>query len=478
VAELPHQRFSRERIRAALRWLSEGPPIEESLRSDFMRWSTDLMGRASPWLIAFFLVTAVGWWPTDLFIFKVIPEAQHAYGWLRGTVGVIHIAALTIGRGIFRRHPVPCGVVLSLGEFTLCGWLLGTIGSLDGPWAHYLYFAPWISLGLVRPLGRRLLGSAALGICALGGYLISAGDQWHHPLLPATVSTMVFAVFFAAVVGHGFWLLLRENFVKQRLIDAQRERLDNFSRELGARVAEQTRDLQVLSRRLDALREEERSWMARELHDALGQELTAVRYGVDLVRTRLPADQSRLDVALRDVNARIGMAHDSIRRILQRLRPRVLDELGLFAALEAMRDAIEDSGLVVTIGIEGAALRLSPERETALYRVAQEAITNVLRHAEARSVEVALRVTGDRCILSVADDGIGLAAAPPSADGAGCIGIRERIGALGGTARWHSRPGGGTLVEVELPLELPLELPSELPLELPSELPPNRPLES
>lgn len=419
-----------------------------------MRWVTALTGRAAPWLILFFLIAAVAWWPTDRIFFDGMPAAQWAYAWLRGTVAVVHILCLTVARGLIRRHPVPCGVVIAVGEIWLFGGLLGTIGGLDGPWAHFLYLTPWVSVALIRPLGQRLLGAAALGFGSLLTYLISASDQWGHPLLSVTVSTMTFAVLFATAVGHGTWLLLRENYIKQRLIDEQRDRLDAFSRELETRVAEQTRDLQVLSRRLDRLREEERAWMARELHDALGQELTAVRYGLDLVRARLTADERRLDVPLRDVDARIQVAHGSIRRILQRLRPRVLDELGLVAAIEFMRSQIEPAGLTVDIRGDLDGRRLDPERESALYRVAQEAITNVLRHADARSLEITLRVADGRCVLTVTDDGIGRAAAHKSPDGAGCIGIRERAAALGGTATWRDRPGGGTIVEVEIPLEV------------------------
>lgn len=440
-------------MRTTLRWLNEGPAVDEATRRDFMRWVTTLTGRAAPWLIFFFLVAAVAWWPTDLVFFHGMPEAQSAYAWLRGTVAVVHLVCLTAARGLIQRHPVPSGVVIAVSEIWLLGWLLGTIGGLDGPWAHFLYLTPWISVALVRPLASRLLGAATLGFGSLLVYLISAGDQWDHPLLLVTASTMTFAVLFATAVGHGTWLLLRENYIKQRLIDEQRERLDAFSRELETRVAEQTHDLQVLSRRLDRLREEERVWMARELHDALGQELTAVRYGLDLVRARLSAEERRLDVPLRDIDQRIGMAHGSIRRILQRLRPRVLDELGLAAALEFLRSQIEPAGLAVAIESDTGDARLSPEHESALYRVAQEAVTNVLRHAEAGAIEITLRVAAGRCTLSIADDGIGMAAARPSADGAGCIGIRERIGALGGIAVWRERPGGGTRVEVEIPLE-------------------------
>lgn len=457
------------RVRAAWRWLSEGPSVDEATRRDFLRWTADLMGRASPWLILFFLVVAVAWWPTDAIVYDGLPEAQRAYGWLRGTIAVVHVICLTLARGLFRRFPVACGTALAAGEIIVCGALLGTIGGLDGPWVHYLYTAPWISVALVRPLGRRLLGSAALGFGGLLGYLVSAGDQWSHPLLPSTASAMLFSVFFAALVGHGTWLLLRENFVQQRLITDQRARLDAFSQQLEARVAEQTRDLQVLSRRLDGLREEERRWMARELHDALGQELTAVRYGLDLARARLPAEQRGVAVTLRDVDQRIGLAHGSIRRILQRLRPQMIDELGLGPALENLRRQLDDAGLAATLSLTGLdAHPLSPEREAALYRVAQEAVTNVLRHARAGAVEIGLHVTAGRATLWVADDGVGLAGAEPSPDGAGCIGIRERIGALGGVARWIARPGGGTRVDIELPTT-----PSTAPSAVPSSVPPS-----
>lgn len=436
-----------------LRHIVHGPPISPALQRAFEAFCDDLMRRAGPWLLAFFLVVIVAWWPTDRFIYSGQPEAQRTIAIARGVIAVQHLFWLTLGRRIFLRNPATWGAFIGLSETWMIGALAGQMtGGLDTPWPHYMYIWPLLTVPLARPLWTRAGLVALVAGGSLTCFFVASGTALDHPHAASTISYMLFSAFFCALVGHGAWLLLRRNFVQQKQIDA-------FNQRLEQRLIEQTRDLQVLGQRLETLREQERAWMARELHDALGQELTAARYALDVVRTRLTGDARRLDGALADVQQRVAMAHGSVRRILQRLRPRVLDELGLPAALAWLaRDVIEPTGLRSSVRCAPPDVRLAPDHETALYRVTQEAVSNALRHAAAAAIEIALTVDDARCRLTVTDDGIGRDAAragstdPP---GVGCIGIRERIAALGGQTRWDTPPGGGTRLIVDLPLEAP-----------------------
>ncbi len=434
-----------------LRRVVYGSPTSRAMQAEFAVFCDDLMAWAAPRLILFFLVVVIAWWPTDLFIYSGQPEAQRTIAIGRGIIVAQHLFWLTLGRRLLARRPALCGSFIAISEAWMMSALAGQMsGGLDSPWPHYTYIWPLASVALLRPLWDRCLRVLVLAGGCMACFFVSSGTPLDHPHAASTLSYMLFSAFFCTLVGHGAWLLLRKNFVQQKQIDA-------FNQRLEQRVLEQTRDLQVLSQRLETLREQERAWMAREMHDALGQELTGARYALDVVRKRLTGDARRLDSALADVQQRVGMAHDSVRRILQRLRPRVLDELGLPAALEWLaRDAIEPGGLKATVRC--APVRLEPAYETALYRVSQEAVSNALRHAEAESIDIELTVDDAGCRLAVTDDGIGLEAGRAAATGeagVGCIGIRERIAALGGRTRWETPAGGGTRLIVELPTEAP-----------------------
>ena len=205
-----------------------------------------------------------------------------------------------------------------------------------------------------------------------------------------------------------------------------------------------------LSTRALGLQEDERRAIARNLHDAAGQTLTAIRINLQLLRERvLPPDaQALVEQALALTDETV----DEIRLALLSLAPPILDEVGLVQALERLCDAVAGPARIdVRRDLPALPLELPAAVEGACYRIAQEALTNVARHAQARVVTVRLATTADRVLLEVSDDGRGFdpAAATP---GRGLSGIRERVEVLSGTASIESVPGRGTTVHVELPL--------------------------
>lgn len=446
----------RDALTRALRRFAVGPPLDPAERQAFERDRDALLGRVMPWMLGFFVVVSLAWWPFDLIIYADQPQTRAFMGQVRGAVIIHHLAWLTLGRAALRRHPEAWGAFIAIGETWLVAWLGGAMGGLDTPWAYYMYIWPLALMGIAYPLLTRLTLELAMGMGALALYVVSSGTALDHPDLPHTASYMLFCCVFAALVGHGMWLLVRENFVQRRLIEAQRARLDAFRRELEARVEAQTADLQVLTRRLETLREEERGWMAREMNDALAQELTGARFALDLVRTRLSTRGGPLDAALGAVHDRLGHAQASVHAISKRLRPPVLDELGLVAALSWLADdTAARAGLAVEFTAAPPDARLAAALETALYRITQEALSNVLRHAAASRVELRLVVADEHCALTVRDDGVGVDARQGPTGGVGCIGIRERIAALGGRAEWRTPASGGTLLSIDAPCEAP-----------------------
>ena len=207
-------------------------------------------------------------------------------------------------------------------------------------------------------------------------------------------------------------------------------------------------------------REEERSRIAREIHDELGQALSAFKMDLAWVARRISGESSAPAVTLLEkVASMSGMVDetiDRVRRISSELRPGVLDDLGLLAAIEWEAQRFEERTGVTCLVASNVGDRQFPrDLSTAVFRITQEALTNVTRHARATHVSVRLDATEDGrgLRLEVRDDGTGLAdEAQRRSGGLGLIGMRERARRLGGSFSVTRGSGGGTLVALEVPL--------------------------
>lgn len=212
------------------------------------------------------------------------------------------------------------------------------------------------------------------------------------------------------------------------------------------------RELKELSARLERAREEERTAVAREIHDELGHALTAVKMEAGWLGARSGADQEWLVQGLRSVAERADYAIGVVRRLATELRPSVLDDLGIAAALEWQAVDFERRTAIPTrVQLGVTRLGLDREESTALFRVCQEALTNVARHAAASNVQVTLGRDAGAVTLRVADDGKGFR--PLENRGRkslGVLGMRERMQQLGGTLEVRSTPGSGTEVIARL----------------------------
>ncbi len=202
------------------------------------------------------------------------------------------------------------------------------------------------------------------------------------------------------------------------------------------------------TRRVLSAQENERLRVARELHDEVGQTLTGVLLGLARVSRHAPLELAQpLEQLLETTRASI----DDVRRIAQRLRPEPLEDLGLAVALLALsRRMREQSGLRIACRIPADLPPQSPERELVVYRVAQEALTNAIRHSDAAGMSVALQLRCDCLTLSVRDDGRGMNEG--HREGGGMRGMRERAGLVGATLQIMSAPHAGTEVRLDVPL--------------------------
>jgi two-component system, NarL family, sensor kinase len=211
-----------------------------------------------------------------------------------------------------------------------------------------------------------------------------------------------------------------------------------------------------LARAVWQVQEEERRRLARDLHDGLGQTLTALKTQLQRLEQKADDLAPELRERLADSVELAGLALQETREMSRLLRPPVLDDLGLVPALSWLARSLEErAGLAVELRAEELDHRLPPDLETLIFRVAQEALTNVLKHAGVTRVRVELLPRDGRIALTVSDRGTGFDAAAAAAverPGSGLRGMRDRVELFGGTFRVASAPGEGTEVEAEVPL--------------------------
>jgi two-component system sensor kinase len=226
-------------------------------------------------------------------------------------------------------------------------------------------------------------------------------------------------------------------------------------KEAQAALERSYRELRELSAAMHEVREAERTRIARELHDELAQWLTALKMDVAWLSSRLPEEPRQLIDRTEKMKGLVDTTVGAVRRIAAALRPVMLDDLGLLAATEnLLHDFSQRTGTVVSHELGAWADDLGEPLSTSLYRILQEAVTNVARHAAATELRVTLSRENGDLVLRVRDNGRGFdTEAAANGKSFGVLGMRERAHTLGGRARFERLATGGTLVEIVIPYE-------------------------
>jgi signal transduction histidine kinase len=213
--------------------------------------------------------------------------------------------------------------------------------------------------------------------------------------------------------------------------------------------------LRNLSSYLQSAREQERTSIAREIHDDLGQTITALKMDLSWFGKRLPKDHEPLREKKKSMDKTLNEALESIERIITELRPGVLDDLGLIAAIEWQGGDFQDrTGIRCKFNIDPEEIVLDKERSTAIFRIFQETLVNITRHANATRVNISLTEEEDKLVLKVKDDGKGIREEQISdSKSFGLMGIRERAHLFGGKVKIKGVKGKGTTVTVSIPVE-------------------------
>lgn len=380
-------------------------------------------------------------WLTDASVFARVAGVQPALSEGRLTVSVLAVLILVTSR-VRGVALFIWGWAAGLAICAVVGWTMGRIGGPSSAWFHYAY--PFLSLPLIAwmcPLHRMAVSTAFFGSVTLS-YFGPHPAHLADPMMWSAVSNLAYTALLNTLIG-----LYLDQF-RLRLFLLNRSRLDTLD-QLSERVRAQTRHIQALLDHTEAAREAERRALAAELHDEIGQVLTGLRLMVKAARER--TDRATARPELEQIALMLQHGTRSLRGVLSRLRPQILDDMGLRAAIESL---VETHQRHVPIELTlGSDFRALPDAvETVAYRVAQESLTNVVRHADAGVVRLEIGIEGGVLRAHVQDDGVGFDPTQIEASRLGVLGMRERARAVGGGLTIETAPGEGTTVRLEVPL--------------------------
>jgi signal transduction histidine kinase len=230
-------------------------------------------------------------------------------------------------------------------------------------------------------------------------------------------------------------------------------KLEGNSQEQRLRTEEAERELRRLSRQLVQAQEAERKSLSRELHDEVGQMLTALRMELRSLQDLRTAPEEQFNAHVDGAKRLAEQSLRALRDMAMGLRPSMLDDLGLGSALQwQARQFAKRTGIPVNVQIEGIPAALPEPYRTCVYRIVQEALTNCTRHAKAKTIDIEIRAQADRLSVSVRDDGVGFDPLNVRGRGLGLIGMQERVMELGGELALVSQPQKGTVLSAKIPL--------------------------
>ncbi|MEO3870523.1 sensor histidine kinase [Nonomuraea sp. B12E4] len=331
--------------------------------------------------------------------------------------------------------------VLVVAHYGVLIVLAGALITASPPFVVFGYVGYPLAIGLL-PARLAMLGVTVTAVVSLAA---QAG-----PAARATLPSVIAGVAMPLAVAG--WYVAAEHDKRRRLVERLRSTMADNA-DLNARLLEQARRAGVL---------DERHRMAGEIHDTLAQDLAALIGQLDAATraSQAPARRRHLDQAAALARQSLSEARRSVRA----LRPEPLEHTDLPTALERLATSWSRSaGVRLTLEITGTPVALAADVETALFRVAQEALTNVAKHASATRTGLTLSYTDELVLLDIRDDGTGFAPHAP-ADGFGLDGMRQRLRGIGGTLRVESEPGHGTAIAATAPSLPPERLPSSTAL--------------
>ncbi len=303
-------------------------------------------------------------------------------------------------------------------------------------------------------LGRRTTNEILKTVAVLrkeeSAELTTATARWQTDLRLSRWITLGGAILNIGLVALATALVYGDMRRRARLAKDLRDQ----KRELARQVEERTQELTALSTHLQDVSELEKSALSRELHDELGGLLVAARMDLSWLQHRMPTSDPAIEQRFKRIHECLSAGVDLKRRVVEELRPTLLDNMGLFAALRwQFKESCRRTGLTCTESIPESELKFTADAAIGVFRVAQEALTNILKHAEAKSADLAIEIQYDTFLMRISDDGKGLVTPRrPTIPSHGLASMRHRIAALGGSWEVSAPPAGGTTLTARIPL--------------------------
>jgi signal transduction histidine kinase len=405
--------------------------------------------RYARWIAFAAAAATVLWWPADFLIYADAPDVIRWYCvWRLGNILILSaLAALLTWSSHARAHAAAVSVGLSTIDTAFVFWSIGHLGGPEAMWRLVgVLLVPCCTYAVFVPFPQRIVSILMMSTAALAGTSLSFPQYLDYPHIGNTFGLLAFSCLASLVCGHTVYHLSRAAFLANRALARVNESLEEG-------LLQKTVELRTLATHLESIREDERAQLARELHDDLGQVLTAMRLEVDVARGALrkgrPGDPlTRLQILLDET---VNLS----RRILGTLRPRILDDFGLVPAIRWLaEEERQRTGLELCLFVAPELPVVAGEKATAVFRSVQEALTNVVKHAAASEVEIRLVAEAGFLELEVRDDGRGIP--PRSAWRAGAFGLvsmRERANRLGGSFDIREGDTGGTVLTFRVPFE-------------------------
>jgi signal transduction histidine kinase len=311
------------------------------------------------------------------------------------------------------------------------------------------------ALGIVRTdVGKKTMDEIVVVVGKLRlretQELSAATDGWRSDLLWSRWFTAAGAILNIGLVLWSMRLVYSDMRRRARLATDLRDQ----KQELERQVEERTHELTALSTHLQGVAEQEKSALSRELHDELGGLLVAARMDISWLQQRLPTSNPAIEQRFKRIHESLSAGVDLKRRVVEELRPTLLDNMGLFTALRwQFKETCRRTGLTCTETIPEIEPAFHPDAAIGVFRIAQESLTNILKHANAKSADLSVEIDNEQFVLRISDDGRGIGADRPLTTAShGLAAMRHRVSALGGTWRVFSPDSGGTVVIAVIPL--------------------------
>jgi signal transduction histidine kinase len=436
-------------VKDMLLWFRTGiPPTLQVSLDDWKDFCEEQKARFAQ---DFFWVTVVLtffnllFWPTDVWLMGSIPGAVDAFSQCRTAFTVVAISAWIL-LYLWPSRVYPIGTFIGAVTLFIFSHTMGLIGGPSNRWFHFVFpmmlvpVAEWTT-----PLNRTwstLLYSASV----LAGYMVAYPEWAQDQMVGVSFGYFAFVAAMSLLVGLYVDLARVSYFLARQELARSRDHLE-------ARVEEKTAALQAFVAHLDRVQDQERTRLAQDLHDELGQTLTAQRLVLRLARRRYGEHCADIGPNLEQLEELLDEVIAQFRALLQTQRQRVLEDLGIDAALRHLARTCEQRlKLRCGLSIQPEPLRLAPLHAVTVYRCMQEALTNAAKHASATQVMLDVRTTADEIVASVTDDGVGIRL-EPGASGFGLLGARERVKALNGSLEVSAQPNGGTRFQIRIPLQ-------------------------